>query len=310
MAKDGAGVWTVTIPPAVPGFHYYWFNVDGFTCNDPATQSFFGYNKECSGIEIPDAEGDFYAVRDVPHGEVRARVYFSRVTGEWRRALVYTPPGYDTHPEQRYPVLYLQHCAGESERGWTNQGRAQFILDNLLAAGQIRPMLVVMENGMVAQRVGAPAPTVGGRPNEAFAEVVLQDLIPMVDATYRTRPDRKHRAIAGLSMGAGQALQIGLANRDRFGAIASFSGVVPEGFDPATSYGGVFRDPQAFARQETLLWMGAGTAEPPRIYGMKQVAEKIRGAGIPVVWLDVPGLTHEWQTWRRCLLDFAPRLFR
>ncbi len=208
MTRDEKGVWTVTIPPAVPGFHYYWFSVDGFAANDPATFTYFGWNKECSGIEVPDKTLDFYDVKDVPHGDVRAHWYYSKTTAAWRRAYVYTPPDYDKNPKARYPVLYLQHGSGESERGWTAQGRANFILDNLIAAKKAQPMIIVMENGMVAAKAGA-APA-GARRNEAFGEVVTNDLIPMIDAAYRTMPDRTHRAIAGLSMGAGQATQIGL----------------------------------------------------------------------------------------------------
>jgi len=123
MQRDDNGVWTVTIGPAVPGFHYYWLHVDGFACNDPSTQTYFGWNKECSGIEVPDRALDFYDVKDVPHGEVRAHWHYSRTTQMWRRVMVYTPPDHDENPQARYPSLYLQHGAGENERGWTSQGR-------------------------------------------------------------------------------------------------------------------------------------------------------------------------------------------
>jgi enterochelin esterase-like enzyme len=303
MQRDDKGVWTVTIGPAVPGFHYYWLQVDGFACNDPATQTFFGWNKECSGIEVPDKTLDFYDIKDVPHGEVRTHGYYSKVTGMWRRAMVYTPPDYDRNTKARYPVLYLQHGAGESERGWTSQGRANLILDNLLAEKKAPPMIVVMENGMVAPRAGgSPAsakPGAGSRRNEAFGELVIQDLIPMVDATYRTIPDRTHRAIAGLSMGAGQAMQIGLGNLDKFASIGSFSGG-----GPARS------DPGRFEPKPLLIWIGAGSAESIRMTSGKAAVEAMTKAGIPAVWFEAPGTSHEWQTWRKCLYDFAPRLFQ
>src|SRR5215469_533312 len=146
MERSDDGNWTVTIPPAVPGFHYYWLVVDGVAVNDPGSETFFGYGKPTSGVEVPEKGVDFYDAKDVPHGEVRAFWYHSRVTGKPRRAFVYTPPGYDAG-KGRYPVLYLQHGAGEDERGWTTQGRANFILDNLIAAGRARPMLVVMDRG-------------------------------------------------------------------------------------------------------------------------------------------------------------------
>ena len=303
MQRDDKGVWTVTIGPVVPGFHYYWLQVDGFAGNDPATQTFFGWNKECSGIEVPDKALDFYDIKDVPHGEVRAHWYSSKVTGMWRRAIVYTPPDYERDAKARYPVLYLQHGAGESERGWTSQGRANFILDNLLAEKKAPPMIVVMENGMVAPRAGgSPAsakPGAGSRRNEAFGELVINDLIPMVDAAYRTIPDRTHRAITGLSMGAGQAMQIGLGNLDKFAYIGSFSGG-----GPARS------DPGKFEPKPLLVWMGAGSAESSRMTSGKATVEAMSKAGIQAVWFEAPGTSHEWQTWRKCLYDFVPRLFQ
>jgi len=301
--RDDKGVWTVTIPPAVPGFHYYWLLVDGFACNDPATQTYFGWNKECSGIEVPDKTLDFYDIKDVPHGEVRAHWYYSKVTGMWRRAMVYTPPEYDKDPQTRYPVLYLQHGSGENERGWTSQGRANFILDNLIAEKKAQPMIVVMENGMVAPRAGGtPAAAKSGanaRRNEAFGDLVINDLVPMVDATYRTIPDRTHRAIAGLSMGAGQAMQIGLGNLDKVACVGSFSG------------GGMGRSDSGIPEPKPLLvWMGAGSAESSRMTSGKATVEAMTKAGIPAVWFETPGTSHEWQTWRKCLHDFAPRLFQ
>ncbi|MCL6544376.1 MAG: esterase [Bryobacteraceae bacterium] len=308
MTKDEKGFWTVTTPSAVPGFHYYWFSVDGLAVNDPNTYTFFGWNKECSGIDIPDPQGDFYQVKDVPHGDLRSRWYYSKTTQSWRHIIVYTPPDYDANPKGRYPVLYLQHGSGESERSWAEQGRVNFILDNLIAAKKARPMIVVLENGMVASKPGA-APGAGGRRNEAFAEVVIHDLIPYIDANFRTLPDRMNRAIAGLSMGAGQALQIGLSNLDKFAYIGAFSGGGIRNFDLTTSYNGVFRDPAAFNKRVRVLWFGAGSAEAARMTAVKESVEAMNKAGIKAVWFESPGTSHEWQTWRRSLNDFAPRLF-
>src|SRR5689334_1079770 len=155
MKKAADGSWSVTIPAPVPGFHYYWFVLDGVEVNDPGSHTYFGYGKETSAIEIPDAGGEFYALKDVPHGEVREKWYRSKSTGEWRRILVYTPPGYESNSTQRYPVLILLHGMGEDETGWTRQGRAQFILDNLIASGKARPMIVFMDRGQ-ASVSGAP----------------------------------------------------------------------------------------------------------------------------------------------------------
>src|ERR1035437_738810 len=218
LTRGEDGVWAVTTPSAVPGFHYYWFLVDGVAVNDPGSETYFGWAKESSGVEVPEKGADFYAVKEVAHGDVRVHWYFAKTTAAWRSAYVYTPAEYDRNTQARYPVLYLQHGSGEDERGWTNQGRANFILDNLIAEGKTKPMIVVMEQGY-ATKPGPPAaatPAGGRGQSGAFEEVVLKDLIPAIDATYRTLPDRAHRALAGLSMGGGQALQIWLTHLDQF----------------------------------------------------------------------------------------------
>ncbi len=299
MNRGEDGTWSVTTPAAVPGFHYYWFLVDGVAVNDPGSETFFGWGRQTSGIEVPDPEGTFYEIRDVPHGAVRAHWYWSPVMNEWRRAFVYTPPDYDVSIESRYPVLYLQHGAGEDERGWSSQGRANFIMDNLIAEGACRPMIVVMDRGYAQQ----------GREENRFGEVLLGELIPSIDGAFRTRADREHRAMAGLSMGGAQTLQIALMNRDVFSHIGVFSAPL-RGFDTEGAYGGVFRDAERFNDRVALLWLGAGTEEP-RIHGpLKAAHEALKGAGIESVFVESEGTSHEWQTWRRALRDFVPRLFR
>jgi enterochelin esterase-like enzyme len=306
MERGADGTWTVTTPPAVPGFHYYWLLVDGVAVNDPGSETFFGYGRPTSGVEVPEPGVDFYDAKDVPHGEVRALWYHSKVTGKPRRAFAYTPPGYDAAADTRYPVLYLQHGAGEDERGWTTQGRANFILDNLIAAKKARPMLVVMDNGY-ADRVGQPARAFDFR---AFEEVLTGELIPKVDATYRTLADRDHRALAGLSMGGMQALQIGLTHPDLFASVGSFSGPPLGGFDVKTSYNGAFGDAEAFNKKVRLLWLGAGSAEERFAASVKAMHGALDKAGVKHVVFESAGTAHEWQTWRRSLHDFAPRLFR
>jgi enterochelin esterase-like enzyme len=313
MTRGEDGVWTLTSPPIVPGFHYYALVVDGVRVNDPASDTFFGTGRPTSGIEIPEPGVDFYHAKDVPHGEVRSRWYKSTVTGQTRHVMVYTPPGYDGDHGTRYPVLYLQHGGGEDETGWTRQGRANFILDNLFAAGKARPMIVVMEKGYAARAGAAPQPGGPGRGDGgAFEDVVIKDLIPMIDSTYRTIPDRDHRAIAGLSMGAGQALRIGLTHLDAFSAVGAFSGGAGNA-DLKTAFGGVFADPEAFHKRVSLLYLHCGTVGlDARIHGgSKALYEALQEAGAKnVVFRDAPGLGHEWQTWRYALQDFAPRLFR
>jgi len=296
MTRSSDGVWSVTIGPVQPGFHYYWLLVDGVAANDPNSETYFGWGRPTSGIDVPDAALDFYEPKDVPHGEVRMHWYRSKVTGLLRRTFVYTPPGYDMSGKKQYPVLYLQHGSGESERGWTAQGRANFILDNLIAAGKAKPMIVVMENGYA------------GQGNEAFADVVVKDLVPEIDRAYRTITARGSRAVAGLSMGGGQAMQIGLANLDTFSAIGSFSGAGARNFDVTTSYGGAFRDAAAFNKRVKLFWVGCGT-EDALFAGSKTLHEALDKAGIRHIWSEGPGL-HDWQVWRKHLHEFAPLLFR
>jgi enterochelin esterase-like enzyme len=325
--KSEDGVWTATTDPLLPGFHYYRVFVDGADVNDPASETFYGTGKQTSGIEIPEKGVDYYLPRDVPHGEIRERWYYSRTTQQWRRIFVYTPPGYDTNREVRYPVLYLQHGGGEDERSWPNQGRVGFILDNLIGEGKAKPMIVVMEQGY-ARRPGEPAPASPPRPAPgqnraappnfsrlfaAFEEVMVQDLIPMIDATYRTVPNRDNRAMAGLSMGGAQTFQITLKHLDLFAYIGGFSGAgggfggAP--FDPKTAHNGVMADPDAFNKKVRLLWLGIGTAEGRMYDGIKNYHEGLEKAGIKHVYYESPGTAHEWLTWRRCLHKFAPLLF-
>jgi len=322
MTKGEDGAWTVTIPPAVPGFHYYWFVVDGLQVNDPSSDAFFGYGKPTSGIEIPTPGEDFYFPKDVPHGEVRMIWYLSKTTGEWRRAMVYTPPGYDTNVRMRYPVLYLQHGAGEDETGWTKQGHANFILDNLLADKKAKPMIVVMDKGYAyrpgedpAGRGARPGAGPGGRPASgvlaasAFESVITDDLIPMIDSTFRTLSGREHRAMAGLSMGSMQTMQITLRNLDKFSWIGLFSGATVSG-DLDTAYNGVFKNSAEFNKRVHLLWMGAGTAETRLMESLEASDELLTKRGVKHVIFASPETAHEWQSWRRHLNDFAPRLFQ
>lgn len=330
LARRGDGSWTLTTPPIVEGFHYYPVYIDGFEAIDPGSRTFFGYGREMSGIEIPSPvpSDSFYLMRDVPHGQVRERWYHSSVTRDWRRILVYTPPGYDHEPDRRYPVLYLQHGAGEDETGWTRQGRANVILDNLIASGQAKPMIIVMAHGY-ARFPGAAPPDLSkfraGSPaaflatmrvyTAAFGDDLTKVVVPLVDRDYRTIADRDHRAMAGLSMGGFQTFEVTLNHLDLFSYIGGFSGAPfvlgNTRFDPNTAYHGVFADPAAFARRVHLLWLGVGTREVEMIHrGLMAFESDLVRAGIKHVFYQSPGTAHEWLTWRRDLNDFAPRLFR
>lgn len=319
MAKGADGFWTVTTGPAVPGFHYYWFNVDGADVNDSGSETFFGWAKQSSGVEIPEKGVDYYLPKDVPHGDLRAHWYLSKTTGLWRRAYVYTPPDYDRNARVRYPVLYLQHGAGEDERGWGIQGKMNFIMDNLIAEKKAKPMIVVMDCGYANRPGEQPAQGNGGRGASgrgggqnvvtAFEDVVMKDLIPSIDSHYRTLTDREHRAMAGLSMGSGQALQITMRHLDQFSYIGAFSGTI-RNVDPKTTYGGVMADAAAFNKKVHLLFFGLGTAEDALMKATHDTHDTLEKAGIHSVVYESPGTAHEWLTWRRDLNEFAPKLFQ
>jgi enterochelin esterase-like enzyme len=327
MVKQPDGFWTVTTPPLVPGFHYYTLIIDGAEVSDPGSHAFFGGGKDASGIEIPEPGSTYYSAQDVPHGQVREIWYNSKVTGTWRHALVYLPPSYDTQTSARYPVLYLQHGAGEDETGWIRQGHANFILDNLIAAGKCKPMILVMAYGY-ARHAGQPAPDLTGKPfgspemrramqdmMTAFEDDLTQALVPFIDANFRTMTDRDHRAMAGLSMGGMQTFQITFAHLDMFSYIGGFSGAAMafgnQQFDVKTVYNGAMADPAAFAKRVHLLWLGVGTEEPAMMHsGLEKLHTSLQEANIQHVFYESPGTAHEWQTWRRDLNDFAPRLFQ
>jgi enterochelin esterase family protein len=296
LQRGDDGVWSGTTLPCRPGFHYYELDIDGFRCPDPRSQKYFGWQKWSSALEVPDPDLDFYLPKDVPHGDVHMHWYRSELTERWRKCLVYTPPDYGENLEKRYPVLYLQHGAGESELAWTMQGKANFILDNLIAEGRALPMIVVMDNGYA---------NVGRR--NLFAQVVIDELIPEVDREFRTLADREHRAIAGLSMGGGQALQIGVENLDKFASIGCFSGAT-RNINVETSYRGELQNAEMFNRRAALLWIGCGKLD--RIHQRaSELHEALEEHGIVHTWHESEG-SHEWQVWREHLHVFAQALFR
>lgn len=296
MVKDANGVWSFTTEPLDVGFHYYWFILDGVNVADPASETFFGVHRQYSGIEVPSKDEDFYLFKDVPHGQVSERWYLSRSANAGKRVFVYTPPDYDTHTTARYPVLYLRHGGGEDERGWMVQGHVSFIIDNLIAEKKARPMIIVMDyGGGMGGRSGSP-------------NAMVEELIPMIDSTYRTIADRDHRGMAGLSLGGTQTFQITQANLDKFAWIAAFSS--PFSFpDVKTGYNGLMADPDAFAKQVRLFYISMGENEV-QWGGSRPFHEALEEAGIEHVYYESPGTSHEWQTWRRSLYDLAPRLFQ
>jgi enterochelin esterase-like enzyme len=343
MAKGPDGVWSVTTTPLVVGFHYYSVQIDGATVADPATMTFFGSGWQNSGIEIPEtADGDYYRAKDLPHGHVGQQWYYSKITAKWRRCFVYTPPDYGTNAKAKYPVLYLLHGWGEDETGWYTQGHVDFIMDNLIAAGKAKPMIIVMDNlnavkpgesaALFAARGLVPAPGAapviregtgapgaqpgrgagrgGGFNLSAFTDMMFTDLIPAIERTYRVLPGRESRAMAGLSMGGMQTFTTALNNLDKFAYLGGFSGSCGGrggSFDAKTTCGGAFADAAAFNKKVKVLFLGIGSVEGP---GTKTFSDALTQAGIHNVYFESSGTAHEWLTWRRCLNDFAPRLFR
>ncbi len=396
MAKGDDGVWAYTSDAQAPGYHNYWMIVDGAVVLDPGTNTFIGYSHMCNGFEVPEAGVDFYTVKDVPHGNVLIKNYYAKSISQWRHIFIYTPPGYDENTSTRYPVLYLQHGGGEDERVWTEMGRANTIIDNLLADHRVRPMIIVMETSAVggggtgggppgAGRAGAPgafggvpggpgsaagggftggpggggfggAPGAAGGGRGGFAEgrggfggagafgtggpgggaygrMMVADLIPWIDANFRTYSDRDHRAMAGLSMGGGMTAAVTMANLDHFSYIGLFSGGTAVGFgaggrgspipvaapasqpatlDLQTAYNGQMADPAKFNKEVKVFFFSCGT-EPPleNPDALQNHLKQLQAAGITKsdVYIS-PGTSHEWQTWRRSLYTFTPLLFR
>lgn len=308
MRRDEQGVWCAVTDPLVVGFHYYFINIGGVNVIDPATETFFGCNRQSGGIEIPEGpEGDYYRPQQgVAHGQVRSVTYYAQSTNEWRHAVVYTPASYEKG-KKRYPVLYLQHGMGEDETGWSRQGHMQHIMDNLTASGEAVPMIVVMESGDIK------APFRGGSNRQGFSQygasfyqVMMHDLIPFIDNNFRTYTDRDHRAMAGLSWGGHQTFDLVLDNIDTFAWMGAFSGAI-FGLDLKTAYNGIFTRPDEFNRKIHTLFLSCGSEEN---FGTEALVKNLRDAGIKTDFYVSPGTHHEWLTWRRGLRQFVPKLFR
>ncbi|MGF7139397.1 alpha/beta hydrolase-fold protein [Roseimarinus sediminis] len=313
IVKDENGLWTGESEPQDEGFHYYQLNIDGAAVPDPGTKYFYGAGRWGSGIEIPAHDRDFYAMKEVPHGLVSEVNYFSKLTRSFRRCFVYTPPGYETKADKHFPVLYLQHGSFEDETGWPGQGKANLILDNLIAARKAVPMIIVMDNGYAYKPQDHTAGN--ARPVSVFEEVMITEIIPMIDAKFRTISDRKHRAITGLSMGANQTMRIIMNNLDKFSSYGGFSGTsnYPSAseIDPATFLGGQFNDGKKVNEQIDVFWLGLGTKEPEPFPGSIGAFRKmLERQGIKYVYYESPETAHEWQTWRRSLYQYAQLLFK
>lgn len=315
LVKDEKGIWTGESLPQDEGFHYYQLIVDGAAIPDPGSLCFYGAGRLGSGIEIPAHDRDFYALKDVPHGLVSENIYYSRLTGTWRRCFVYTPAIYYEDNTSRFPVLYLQHGSFEDETGWANQGKANLILDNLIAQNKAKPMIIVMDNGYAFKPDENKGQGSSAQGASNFEEVLMNEVIPMIDRRFRTIADREHRAIAGLSMGANQTMRILMNNLDRFSYYGGFSGTsnYPDAdeIDPGIFLSGKFKDGEAINKKLRLLWLGLGTKEPVPFPGsVGAFRNMLNKQGIRYVYYESPQTAHEWLTWRRSLNNFAALLFR
>ena len=342
MTKDANGVWTGTSAPQDEGFHYYQLNIDGASVPDPGSKYFYGASRWGSGIDVPAADEEFYTVKNVPQGSINEVYYWSTVTEKMRHGYIYLPADYYKNPTKKFPVLYLQHGMGENETGWSAQGKTGIIMDNLIAEGKAVPFIIFMDNGLDVRRPGDPAPGQGGfggfggqrRPQgvpqgapqgapqggpqggprrgfggfggfNAFQDILIKDIIPMVEKNYRVIADTEHRAMAGLSMGGMQTHMITLANPTTFAYVGMFSG--------GTFNTDELKDAADFKKTNKVLFMSAGSRETRMAEGDNSVgtaANNLKAIGINAHSYVSPGTAHEWQTWRRSLYQFAQLLFK
>ncbi len=335
LTKGEDGAWVGASIPQDEGFHYYQIVVDGAEVPDPGSLYFYGASRWGSGVEVPAHDQDFYALKNVPHGQLRETPFYSKRAETVLRCFVYTPPDYEKNLSKRYPVLYLQHGGGEDETGWGSQGHAGLIMDNLIAEAKTKPFIIVMANSYVpgveygrppappapapgaaaAAQPGAAAPATrpgqggpggpagpGGRRFNfsAFERTLVDELIPFIDANFRTIADQQHRAMAGLSMGGMQTRVITLANLDKFSHVGIFSG---GSIAPAD-----ITDMDVFKKNVKVVFVSYGSRE--RGATGKANVEALKAAGVNSVFYESPQTAHEWLTWRRSLYQFAPLLFQ
>ena len=305
MIKEEDGTWNLTTDVVNKGFNYYSLLIDGVAVADPSSESFYGMGRMASGIEIPNKEGDFYALNNVPHGDIRIKQYFSKASNSWREMYVYTPPGYEKSSE-KYPVLYLLHGGGEDQRGWATQGKANLILDNLIAENKAKPMVIAMLDGNMAGISGFDE-----RALKAFENELKLGAIPFVESNFRVATDAKNRALAGLSMGGLQTLYAGVKNSDMFSSIGVFS----SGWWANNT---TLSEPQYEFMKNNVgkinsnlkeFWISMGGKEDIAFENCKIMMGKFDQMGIKYKYSEYPG-GHSWPVWRHDLFMYAPLLFK
>jgi len=308
MVKSSDGIWSVTTDSLSEGIHYYSLIIDGLAVCDPSSEAFYGMGRMASCIEVPFKGDGYYALKDIPHGEIRIKRYYSEVTRSWRRFFIYTPADYDVNTSEKYPVLYLLHGGGEDERGWAEQGKTDIILDNLIAEKKAKPMLIVMMDGNF--------PTVGNLFGEnmlkAFTAELKQSVIPFVEKNFRAETDSKNRALAGLSMGGIQTLYTGINNTGLF----SYLGVFSSGWiqsmqeDLANAqYNFMSKNSDKINTDLKQFWISMGGPEDIAYKNCKIMLSKFDGMNIKYTYSEYPG-GHTWPVWRNNLFNFAQQLFK
>jgi len=305
MAKNSEGVWEVTTDSLSEGFHYYSLIVDGVAICDPASETFYGMSRMASGIEVPFAGDDYYAVKDVPHGDIRIKRYFSEVTKSWRNFYLYTPPGYDQNINDKYPVLYIMHGGGEDQRGWATQGKTDLIIDNLIAEKKAVPMLVVMVDGNM------PSSGFGMEALNVFENELKKSVIPFVESNYRVKADSKNRALAGLSMGGLQTLHAGVRNTDLFAYLGVFSSGWWSNNNELSGPQYDFMKNNAVTINKNLkqFWIAMGGKEDIAWQNCQAMMGKFDEMNIKYTYSEYSG-GHTWPVWRNNLFNFAQLLFK
>lgn len=306
MVKDTSGFWTVTTDSVSEGFHYYSLLIDGVAIADPSSETFYGMGRMASGIEIPFAGGGYYALRNVPHGDIRIKKYYSRTTNSWRQFYLYTPPGYDSNTNARYPVLYILHGGGEDETGWATQGKTDLILDNLIASNKAVPMMIVMPDA----NMSFPAFEEPGL--QLFESELKNNIIPFVEKNYRAKPGAANRALAGLSMGGIHTLYTGIKNTDQFSWLGVFSSgwILPMQQKIATAqYDFMKLNSSTINANLKLFWVAMGGKEDIAYKNCQVMMGKFDEIKIKYTYYEYPG-GHTWPVWRNDLYNFAPLLFK
>ena len=306
MIKNGEGTWEVTTDSLSEGFHYYSLIIDGVAVADPASETFYGMGRMASGIEVPFRGDRYYEARNVPHGDIRIRRYYSNVTNTWRVLYMYTPPGYDENASEKYPVLYILHGGGEDERGWASQGKTDLIIDNLIAEKKAIPMIVVMPDG------NFPLNGFGEESLKVFEKELKQSIIPFLEKNYRVKTEAKYRALAGLSMGGIQTLYVGINNTELFSYLGIFSSgwIMPAQNDLADKqYDFMKNNPDKIKNNLNLLWIGIGGKEDIAYNNCQAMMKKLDELKLKYMYSEYPG-GHTWPVWRNNLYNFAQLLFK